>query len=136
MARRSFSRNLLKWGAGGHNAKPVALLTGFVEDPRDAAGNVPADRVLRRTLNRARNESLRSELAQLGMSYYPVIGAGQSRRRLLGFPYIAPSEEESFVVQPHGEMEGGPFLNAIQQLLVKYGQYAAAMRIPAEPSRH
>src|SRR5438105_8595232 len=90
VARRSFSRNLSKWGAGGNVARPVALLTAFVEEPQDAEGNVPRDRLQRRALNRARNKSLRDDLADLGMSYYPVLGAGQAQRRLLGFPYIAP----------------------------------------------
>lgn len=133
VARRSFWRNLTKWGAGGPSTKPVALLTAFVEEPKDANGNVPANRFEKLRLNRARNESLKRDLDNLGLSYYPVIGAGQSERSFFGFRYVAPSEEESFVVQPRGTMEDGDFQTVIRNLLVKYNQYAAAVRLPSNP---
>ena len=133
MARRSLRHNLSKWGAGGPIAKPVALLTAFIEQPQGADGTVPSDSSQKRLLNRRRNDNLRADLAGLGLSYYPVIGAGQSQRRILWFSYIVPSEEESFVVQPRGEMQEEEFLNAIRQLLIQYDQYAAAVRIPSDP---
>ncbi|MGH7169842.1 MAG: hypothetical protein ACRELG_06150 [Gemmataceae bacterium] len=133
VARSSLWHNLSKWGAGGQITKPVALLTAFVEEPRDAEGEVPVDPLQKRRLNRGRNEALKRELAHLGMSHYSVIGAGQSQRRFVGFPYISPSAEESFVVQSRGEMQEEDFLDALQQLLVQYNQYAAAVKIPSNP---
>jgi hypothetical protein len=133
VARRSLWRNLSKWGAGGQIAKPVALLTAFIETPKDAEGIAPSGRTEKTRLNHTRNELLRNDLTKLGLGYYPVVGVGQSRRRLLGFPYIAPSEEESFVVQPRGKIEELDFLNAVRQLLVQYDQYAAAVCIPSDP---
>jgi hypothetical protein len=114
-------------------AKAVALLTGFVEEPRDAAGNLPTNALEKRRLNRARNELLRNDLVRLGLSYYPVIGAGQTQRKILGFSYIAPSEEESLVVQSRAAMLDDDFLQIIRRLLVQYDQYAAALRIRSDP---
>ena len=134
MSRSSLWRILSKWGAGGAIQKPVALLTAFIEEPQDFSGSVPADKFLRQRLNQVRNQSLKNALADFGLSYYPVVGAGQSQRKILGFSYIAPSEEESFVVQPRGEMPEVEFLTAVQRLLVQYDQYAAAVRIPSDPA--
>jgi hypothetical protein len=133
VARKSLWRNLSKWGAGGQITKPVALMTAFLEQPEDAVGQIPAVRGKKQLLNRKRNDSLREDLALLGLSYYPVIGAGQSERKFLVFRYIAPSEEDSFVVQPRGEMQELVFLEEIRRLLVKYEQYAAAVKLPSNP---
>ena len=133
MARRCFWRNLSKWGAAGQVAKSAALLTAFVEEPTDAEGRIAANRYERQRLNRARNESLKADLAAHGLSYYPVIGAGQTQRRILGIPFVTASDEESFVVQPRGTMEDDQFQNIIRQLLAKYEQYAAAVRLKSNP---
>jgi hypothetical protein len=133
VAGRSLWRNLSKWGAGGHVGKPVALLTAFVEQPRDTNGQTASDPVQKQRLNQARNNALKNELATSGLSFYPVVGAGQSQRRFLGLTYIAASEEESFVVQPRGEISEDDFLDVLQELLVKYEQYAAAVRVPSNP---
>ena len=59
VARRSLWRNLSKWGASGRIAKPVAMITAFIEEPGGIGGNLPTDRLQRQRLNRARNEVLK-----------------------------------------------------------------------------
>lgn len=135
-ARASLWRNLTKWGADdpqGRTTKPVALLTAFVEQPTDVSGHAPQAAAMRLRLNRDRNRRLRANLATAGLSFVPVLGAGQSQRQLLGFPYVAATEEESFVVQPRGVMPEDQFLVEVGQILADYGQYAAAVKLPGDP---
>jgi hypothetical protein len=43
------------------------------------------------------------------------------------------SEEESYIIQPRGEAREEDFLSVVHHLLVRYNQYAAAVRVPSEP---
>ena len=52
---------------------------------------------------------------------------------MIGVSYIAASEEESFVIQFRGEVWEEDSLSVVRQLLVRYDQYAAAVRVRSEP---
>jgi hypothetical protein len=123
-ARRSLKRNLDKWATGIN--RPVAIITAF------QGGSDPESRLV---ANRIANRSLVDDIKQAGLSFYPVKGAGQEIRKLLWkIPYVVASEEESFVVQPRSaEMAEEQFVAVIQQLLGKYNQYAAAVKLPSTP---
>lgn len=99
--------------------KPVALFTGW-------RGEVSVAE------NRKANIELEKDLKSLDLGYYPVKGAGQEKRWLLGFlPYVVPSGEESFMIQPRGETTERIFESVILRLLQKYGQFAAMMKVPS-----
>ncbi|HET6881357.1 MAG TPA: hypothetical protein VFI31_14440, partial [Pirellulales bacterium] len=116
-ARRSFDHSLSKFKPP-IVGKPVAILTAWRGE-----GSL-AD-------NRRANVELEKDLQSQDLGYYPVKGAGQEQRRLLGMlPYVIPSGEESFVVHPRGEMSGETFETVILRLLHKYDQYAAMMKVP------
>jgi hypothetical protein len=102
--------------------KPVAILTAF------RAERSLAD-------NRATNAELARDLRQSNLSFYPVQGMGQEDvPALFGWVrVIQPSSEESYVVQPRGEMAEEAFEATILGLLRRYEQYGAMMRLPSTP---
>ncbi len=119
-ARRSFARSIGKFQP--QKTKPVAMLTAF-RGERSLADN------------RAANALLAAELQQLNLGFYPVIGMGQEDvPALFGLlRVVVPSSEESLVVQPRGEMQEEEFEAIIRNLLRKYGQYGAMVKLPSRP---
>jgi hypothetical protein len=133
-ARRSFSRTMGKF-ASPVVPKPVAIITAFQGTPAvDAAGMKVVDPLARLVRNRQANRELIDDLIDLNLSYYPVKGAGQEQHRLFGlFRYVVPTDEESFVVQPIGDMAEADFLSTVQGLLHDYDQFAAFVKVPSKP---
>jgi hypothetical protein len=119
-ARRSFAHSLGKWQQPLD--KPIAILTAFRADQSLAN-------------NRARNVALANDMQQLDLGFYPVLGRGQEDfLALFGLVRVVqPSSEESFVVQPQGEMSEEVFEATIRRLLQKYEQYGAMMKLPSTP---
>ena len=119
-ARRSFARSLSKFRLQA--TKPVAILTAF------RAERSLAD-------NRAANVELARDMQHLNLSFYPVQGRGQEDiPAVFGLVRVVqPASEESFVVQPRGEMTEEAFEATIRGLLRKYGQYGAMMKLPSMP---
>jgi hypothetical protein len=122
-ARRSKKRSQSKWGPGGK--KPVAILTAF------QGGSRPLARLVQ---NRAANRKLVQAFKDKGLSFYPVHGMGQEEVRYLWglIRFRNPTEEESFVVQPIGDMPEQEFMSIIQGFLQEFNQYAAATKLPSE----
>lgn len=116
-ARRSLARSMSKFQPP--STKPVAILTAF-RTVRSLADN------------RAANAELAKDLQQLNLSFFPVQGMGQEDfPALFGLVQVVqPSNEESFVIQPRGEMTEEVFETTIRDLLRKYGQYGAMMKLP------
>ena len=134
VARGSLWRNLTKWGAGNPQrmvAKPVAAVTAFRGLLFDASGRPILDPVQKLRINRQRNEQLKADLTRLGLGYYPVKGAGQEEKSILGFAWTTPTEEESFIVQPRAEMPEDGFVEIIRQLIERYEQDVAAVKVPS-----
>ncbi len=130
-ARRSFAHSMGRWQQQAVN-KPIAILTAFRQDLRDAGGRRITDRLTRLVQNRARNRELVNNLIDNDLGFYPVIGLGQEDQRLLGlFPYRIAANEESFVVQPKGDMSEDDFLDIIQQLVNDFGQTGATVKVPS-----
>lgn len=124
-ACRSRNRSQSKWGTG--IIRPVAILTAF------EGGSRPLDRLVR---NRAANADLVQDFKRHGLSFYPVHGMGQEEVRYLWgrIRFPAPSEEESFVVQPiRKDMAEADFISAITGMLQAYNQFAAAVKLPSDP---
>jgi hypothetical protein len=119
-ARRSFARSLSKFQP--RLTKPVAILTAF------RAERSLAD-------NRSANAALTHDLQELNLGFYPVHGMGQEEFAVLFgmVQVVQPSSEESFVVQPRGEMPEQAFEAVIRSLLQKYGQFGAMMKLPSMP---
>lgn len=120
-ARRSFHRSIRKF-APEIVDKPVAIMTAF-------RGEV------RLSDNRRANAQLTVDLQTAALGVCPVKGAGQEERSgLFGLVrYVVPSSEDSFVVQPRGEMTEGAFVSLILELVQKYGQFAALIKLPSSP---
>lgn len=114
-ARRSFRRSIGKFEPQAR--KPVAIMTAF-RGERSLADN------------RAANSALADDLQKLKLGFYPVHGMGQEDvPALFGLQVVVPSSEESFVVQPRGEMSDEAFEATIRSLLQKYGQFGAMMKL-------
>jgi hypothetical protein len=116
-ARRSFARTLAKFKPQATTA--VAILTAFRGE---------------RTLaeNRMANAQLANELQELNLSYYPVIGMGQEDiPAFFGLlQLVVPTSEESFIVQPRGVIPVEIFEATILDVVKKYGQFGAMMKLP------
>ena len=119
-ARRSLARSVSKFQP--QPMKPVAILTAFRAD--QSLGD-----------NRAANAELARDLQRLNLGFYPMQGMGQEDvPALFGLVRVVqPSSEESFVVQPRGEMTEEAFEATLRGLLQKYGQYGAMMKWPSRP---
>lgn len=116
-ARRSFARSIGKFQPQA--TKPVAIMNA-----------VRADRSL--ADNRAANAALATDLQKLNLGFYPVHGMGQEDiAALFGLvQMVVPSSEESFVVQPRGEIPDEAFEATIRSLLQKYEQFGAMIKLP------
>jgi hypothetical protein len=111
-ARRSFTRSMGKFQPQVVD-KPVAILTAWRGDLTDPAGQRYPEAV-RRRLNDQANRKLMASIQQRGLSYYPVVGAGQEPNEQ---GVLSANKENSLVVQPISEMDEMDFIDHIQQLL-------------------
>lgn len=136
-ARRSFSRTTGKYNLPG--AKPMATLTAWRADLLDPSGH-PYPEAVEKRLNDRANRKLMANIRRRGLSFYPVIGAGQEERD----GEIQMSRENSFVVQPVGPMDDEEFLILIRELLhnptdekgrgpFPNTQWGALVKLPSRP---
>lgn len=136
-ARRSFSRTTGKYNLPG--AKPMATLTAWRADLLDPSGH-PYPEAVEKRLNDQANRKLMANIRRRGLSFYPVIGAGQEERD----GEIQMNRENSFVVQPVGPMDDEEFLNLIRELLhnptdekgrgpFPNTQWGALVKLPSRP---
>ncbi len=138
-ARRSFSRTLAKFDSTPAN-KPVAILTAWRGELLDAAGRPQPD-AMRRKLNDEANRKLTAEVRRRGLSIIPVVGAGQEEGE---DGNLTVNREESFIVQPVGEMSEKEFVDNIKQLLhnptgesgrgpYTHTQWGGVVKLPSQP---
>jgi hypothetical protein len=137
-ARRSFARSLGKFLPRTVD-RPVATLTAWRGELNDPEGR-PYPEDARRRLNAEANMKLMANVRRRGLSYYPVIGAGQEEKD----GEIRMNKEVSLVIQPVGKMTDAEFLNHIRQLLFNptgeegpgpfpHTQWGAAVKLPDMP---
>jgi hypothetical protein len=138
-ARRSFARSLGKFQPQP-STKPVAILTAWRSELLDDAGQPHPD-AARRRLNDEANQKLLANIRRRGLSNYPVVGAGQEED---DDGIITMNKENSFVVQPVGQMDEQEFLNHVRELLFNptgetgsgpfpHTQWGATVRLPSKP---
>lgn len=138
-ARRSFSRPLAKFDSTPAN-KPVAILTAWRGELPDASGR-PHPEAVRRKLNDQANRKLAAEVRRRGLSIVPVVGAGQEEGE---DGVLTANTEESFLVQPVGEMPEKDFLAHIKHLLhnptgepgggpYPHTQWGGVVKLPSRP---
>ncbi len=111
-ARRSFNRSRGKFERLFAD-KPIAILTAWRGTLLDPTGQ-PYPEAVRRRLNDDANRKLMANIRRRGLSYYPVIGAGQEQD---GQGVWMVNREHSYIVQPVGDMTDEVFLNHIRELL-------------------
>lgn len=122
-ARRSFWRTISKFVQDGSisTKKPIAILTAFRQE-------------YDLHTNRKANKRLEGLLRQYGLSFYPIIGAGQEPD---GEKPIA--DEESYVIQPISEVPEEKFLDTVRSLLLNptgegsHTQWGAVVKLPSQP---
>ncbi|RDJ35073.1 MAG: hypothetical protein DWQ19_09565 [Crenarchaeota archaeon] len=128
-ARRSFWRTIGKFVQQGNITlqKPVAILTAFRAD-------IPGNSAQKLIKNRKANRRLQQKLLSLGFSFYPVLGVGQEEDKEGN---IHPQKEESFVVQPQGDMPNDEFVQHIKTLCFDdkgdHCQWGSVVKLPGEP---
>jgi hypothetical protein len=119
-ARRSFAHTMGKFR--NEADRPTATLTAFRT-------------YLDLEVNQEANKKMVRQFKKFGLSYYPIIGAGQEIED--GVETVA--DEESFVVSPiDPDMSNEEFTEIIKQLLfdptgednIKFAQDSAAMKLP------
>lgn len=118
-ARKSLARTMGKFQTSPN--KPLAILTAF-----------RGDFDLKK--NRSANKQLEMLFKLSGLSFYPVIGAGQENEG--GIQRI--SKEESYVVSPINDMDEPTFINTIKKLLyspdgvgTEHAQWGALVKLPS-----
>ena len=137
-ARRSFARSLGKFLPQAVD-KPVATLTAWRGELLDQDGR-PFPEALRRKLNDEANGRLMTNIRSRGLSYYPVVGAGQEEKDGV----LRMNKEGSLVVQPVGRMSEDQFIAHIRQLLFNptgengrgpfpHSQWGAVIKLPDLP---
>jgi hypothetical protein len=138
-ARRSFTRTLAKFGSTPAN-KPVAILTAWRGELPDASGKSQPEAV-RRRLNDEANRKLAAEVRRRGLSIVPVVGAGQEEGE---DGILTANREESYIVQPVGEMGEKEFVAHIKELLFNptgepgrgpypHTQWGGVVKLPSQP---
>lgn len=138
-ARRSFARSVGKFQPQDVN-KPVAIITAWRGTLNDPSGK-PYPETVRRRLNDEANQKLIANIERRGLSFYPVVGAGQEQDALGNW---AANRENSLVVQPVGKMDNDTFRNHIRELLFnptnepgngpfKHTQDAGTVKLPGRP---
>lgn len=98
-ARRSFNRSIGKFEQPVVD-KPIAILTAWRGELLDPNGQ-PYPEAVRHRLNDKANELLKANIRRRGLSFYPVVGAGQEL--LQGITTM--NKENSFIVQPVSKMD-------------------------------
>lgn len=144
VGRRSFDHTMGKFTPLAVD-KPVATLTAWRSTLSDA-NNQPYDEPTRRRLNAEANQALMANIRRRGLSFYPVVGAGEEADKQ---GQLSINKEMSFVVQPIGDMSEQQFLQEIKELLYnptgetdvqKFGtgpyphtQLGAVVKLPSRP---
>jgi hypothetical protein len=137
-ARRSFSRTLAKFDSIPAN-KPVAILTAWRGELPDASGK-PYPEALRRKLNDEANCMLAANVRRRRLSIVPMVGAGQEEDED-GTP--TANREDSYLVQPVGEMPEKEFLTHIKDILFNptgepgggpfaHSQWGGVVKLPSQ----
>jgi hypothetical protein len=140
-ARRSFNHSIGKFEPQVVD-KPIAILTAWRGTLLDPNGQ-PYPEAVRRRLNDETNELLKANIRRRGLSFYPVIGAGQEL--IQGIATM--NKENSFIVQPVGKMDYDTFRNHVRELLFNptgepgngsfaHTQYSAIVKLPNDPQAY
>lgn len=111
-ARRSFNHSMGKFEPQDV-AKPTAILSAWRGNLLDPNGQSYPDAV-RRRLNDEANELLKANIRRRGLSFYPVVGAGQEEDANANWTV---NRENSFIVQPVGTMDDDTFRDHVRELL-------------------
>jgi hypothetical protein len=138
-ARRSFKRSMGKFEPQAID-KAVAIITAWRGELLDPAGQ-PYLEAVRRRLNDKANRNLIANIQRRGLSYYPVVGAGQEANDQGVF---SVNKENSLVVQPIGNLNEMDFIESIQQLLFNptgevgpgpfpHTQWGVTIKLPSNP---
>jgi hypothetical protein len=138
-ARRSFNHSMGKFESP-MVIKPVAILTAWRGVLRDPATGQPYPEAVRRRLNDRANELLKANIRRRGLSFYPVVGAGQEQDTQGNW---TANRENSFIVQPVGAMDDDTFRNHVRELLFNptgepgsgpfpHTQEAATVKLPGQ----
>src|SRR5437879_2184692 len=112
-ARRSFNHSMGKFEAQVVD-KPVAIITAWRGVLHDPATSQPYPEAIRRRLNDEANELLKANIRRRGLSFYPVVGAGQEQDA--GADWTV-NRENSLIVQPVGKMDDDTFRDHVRELL-------------------
>ncbi len=94
--------------------EPIAILTAWRNDLVNPQTKQPYAERQRRRVNDQANERLKENLRRRGLSFYPVVGAGQEQDAQGNW---TANRENSFLVQPIGSMSEDDFRNHIRELL-------------------
>lgn len=138
-ARRSISRMLAKFDAVVAN-KPVAILTAWRGELTDDSGK-PHPEAVRRRFNDEANRKLEANVRRRGLSMVPVVGAGQEEGE---DGTLTVNRENSFMIQPVGEMPEKEFVTQIKDLLhnptgepgrgpYPHTQWGGLVKLPSQP---
>ena len=112
-ARRSFKRSMGKFEPQVVD-KPIAIMTAWRKVLLDPSTGQPYPEAIRRRLNDEANEMLKANIRRRGLSFYPVVGAGQERDE---HGNVRANKENSLVVQPMGKMDNDAVRDHIRELL-------------------
>lgn len=134
-ARRSFKHSMGKFEPQVVD-KPIAILTAWRGTLHDRNGQ-PYPEAVRRRVNDKANELLKANIRRRGLSFYPVVGAGQEL--IQGITTM--NKENSFIVQPVGKIDYDDFRNHVRELLFNptgepgngpfvHTQYSAIIKLP------
>ncbi len=124
--------------------KPIAIITAWRGTLLDASGKTYSE-AERRRLNNEANDLLKANIRRRGLSFYPVVGAGQERDELGN---IRPKKENSLIVQPvDKKMDNDTFRNHVRELLFNptgeqgsgpfaHTQDSAVVKFPGDPQAY
>jgi PIN like domain len=137
-ARRSFDHSMGKFEPQVVD-KPIAILTAWRGIVLDPSGQ-PYPTGKRRCRNDAANELLKANIRRRGLSFYPVVGAGQEQDAQGNWTV---NRENSLIVQPVGQIGDDDFRNHIRELLFNptnelgngpfpHTQDAAMVKLPSQ----
>ena len=118
----------------------MAILTAWRGELPDASGQAPP-RGRRRKLNDEANRKLAANVRRRGLSIVPVVGAGQEEGE---DGVLTANRENSYIVQPVGEMGETEFLAHIKDLLhnptgepgrgpYPHTQWGGVVKLPSQP---
>ena len=93
--------------------KPIAILPAWRGVLYDPATGQPHAEAVRRRLNDEANKLLKANIRRRGLSFYPVVGAGQEQDAQGNW---TANRENSYIVQPVGDnMDEDTFLNHVRK---------------------